>query len=206
MPSPVPLCVCPPRAQISGTGGGQLSSKNIGDFLSGVVLLGKGSVLTLCLFPSSQGEMPPLLRVQGDRGSGVYEAYGTRWDTLLLQGRLQPLCAWGLQGECYEAAWTKAQGCHLLGSSLDMFRTPCLGDGATHGGLGFPKSMNNLDSPHDRLSGSGAQTQGRQVLWNVGSGLRLSSPCLAGKPQCLQAVSGNEQVVKTTSRAPFTRL
>lgn len=53
-----------------------------------------------CQFPSSQGEMPPVLRVQGDWGGGVHEAHGARRDTLLLQGCLQPVCARGVQGEC----------------------------------------------------------------------------------------------------------
>lgn len=47
--------------------------------------------------------MPPVLRIKGDRGCGLHEKDGTRRDPLLLQGRLQHLCAGGLPGECLGA-------------------------------------------------------------------------------------------------------
>ena len=73
--------------------------------------------------------MPPLLRVQGDWGGGVHEAHSARWDALFLQGRLQPLRAWGLQGECHEASAVPrergadaAQGLSFLGLWEDSLR------------------------------------------------------------------------------------
>lgn len=92
------LCVCVlPEHRFQGLGVGQMSSKNTGTFLSGCSF--EKAPASHPASPSSQGEMPSLLRIQGDRGGGVHEAHGARWDTLLLQGCLQPLCAWGLQGE-----------------------------------------------------------------------------------------------------------
>lgn len=66
---------------------------------------GRGVVQPTCLPNThcssySQREVPPLLPVQRDRGGGIHEAHGARRDTLLLQGCLQPLRAWRLQGEC----------------------------------------------------------------------------------------------------------
>lgn len=52
---------------------------------------------------SSQGEVPPVLWIQGDRGCGVHEEDGARWDPLLLQGCLQHLCEGGLPGGCLGA-------------------------------------------------------------------------------------------------------
>ena len=55
-----------------------------------------------------------------------------------------------VRGDCRVSAMrqqTKAQGCHLLGSSPVLFRLHCLEKGVPHSGLGFPTSINKHHHP-----------------------------------------------------------
>ena len=52
-----------------------------------------------------------------------------------------------VRGDCRVSAMrqqTKAQGCHLLGSSPVLFRLHCLEKGVSHNGLGFLSTITNL--------------------------------------------------------------
>lgn len=55
-----------------------------------------------------------------------------------------------VRGDCRVSAMrqqTKAQGCHLLGSSPVLFRLHCLEKGVSHNGLGFLTSINKHRHP-----------------------------------------------------------
>lgn len=83
--------------------------------------------------PSSQGTLSPLLRVQGDRGGGVHEAHGARRHTLLLQGRLQPLRARGLQGEypAVRVGWPQGVELKAMTGSVHLPEHPGVQPGST---------------------------------------------------------------------------
>lgn len=55
-----------------------------------------------------------------------------------------------VRGDCRVSAMrqkSKAQGCHLLASSLVLFRLHCLENAVSHNGLDQPTSVNNREHP-----------------------------------------------------------
>lgn len=64
-------------------------------------LLKNEVTFVFCCLSHSYQTLQPALPVQRDTGCGLHAESGPRWHALLIQGPLQCVRAWGVQGEWY---------------------------------------------------------------------------------------------------------